>query len=145
MAVWELDGELGQDIKGPTHAAVFSSQAGKHLLTASQDRLVRLYNPSSGLLVQKYAGHGYEVLDVAPYVIVLGSLRNQKPELASCLACRSHDNTRLASCGGDRSVFLWDVASAVTVKRFSGHNARVNTVAFNSDSSVLASGQRPLS
>lgn len=66
MPLWELDQELGQDIKGPTHVAVFSAQAGKHLLTGSQDRLVRLYNPSSGLLVQKYAGHGYEVLDVAP-------------------------------------------------------------------------------
>lgn len=52
----------------------------------------------------------------------------------------SHDNTRLASCGGDRSVFLWDVGTAATVKRFSGHNARVNAVAFNEESSILASG-----
>lgn len=37
-------------------------------------------------------------------------------------------------------MFLWDVASAATVKRFSGHSARVNTVAFNSESTVLASG-----
>lgn len=68
MSLWQEDVVLGKDIKGPTNCAVFSAQAGKHLLTASQDRLVRLYNPSSGLLVQKYAGHGYEVLEVAPYV-----------------------------------------------------------------------------
>lgn len=53
----------------------------------------------------------------------------------------SHDNTRIASCGGDRSVFLWDVKTAETVKKFQGHSGKVNAVAFNADASVLASGE----
>lgn len=59
------------------------------------------------------------------------------------LTCDS-DNARFASCGGDRSVFLWDVATAKTTRRFggsNGHTARINTVAFAGvDESVLISG-----
>jgi hypothetical protein len=66
----------------------------------------------------------------------------EQPNDASNLTTyRSHDNTMLASCGGDRSVFYWDVATAQPVKRFSGHSARVNAVAFNSESTILASGK----
>lgn len=54
------------------------------------------------------------------------------------------DNASFASVGGDRSVFLWDVATAQTIRRFGGnqgHSARINSVAFagNGDS-VLVSG-----
>jgi mitogen-activated protein kinase organizer 1 len=54
------------------------------------------------------------------------------------------DNASFASVGGDRSVFLWDVATAQTLRRFGGnqgHTSRINSVAFagNGDS-VLVSG-----
>lgn len=43
------------------------------------------------------------------------------------------DNARFASSGGDRTVFLWDVAAAQTLRRFAhgteGHVGRVNCVA----------------
>jgi mitogen-activated protein kinase organizer 1 len=55
------------------------------------------------------------------------------------LAC-SHDNTQFASAGGDKLVFLWDVSTATTVRRFEGHWGRVNAVAFGADSGVLVSG-----
>ena len=54
---------------------------------------------------------------------------------------RAHDNSRFASCGGDRSVFYWDVNTGHTIKRFQGHSGRVNTVAFNFESTILASGK----
>ena len=54
------------------------------------------------------------------------------------------DNASFASVGGDRSVFLWDVATAQTLRRFGGnqgHAARINSVAFaGSGDSVLVSG-----
>lgn len=53
---------------------------------------------------------------------------------------RGASNARFASCGGDRSVFLWDVATQQTIKKFQGHSGKVNAVAFNEDESVLASG-----
>ena len=45
------------------------------------------------------------------------------------------------SAGGDRSVFLWDVATAVTTRRFGGnqhgHTSRINCVAFAGDGENL--------
>ena len=42
--------------------------------------------------------------------------------------------------GGDRLAFLWDVATAKTIRRFEGHGARINTVGFNADASVMTTG-----
>lgn len=75
-----------------------------------------------GRLIQTYAAHGYEVLSLAV----------------------SGDNARFASCGGDRAVFLWDVATAQTLRRLGGahgHAGRVNCVAFaGDDDALLVSG-----
>ena len=45
----------------------------------------------------------------------------------------SEDNARFASVGGDRQVFLWDVGSARTVRRWGGHGGRVNCVGFGGE------------
>ncbi|KAK3325546.1 WD40-repeat-containing domain protein [Apodospora peruviana] len=138
---------------GPIHAVSYSASPGSYILTGSADRSIRLYNPlpeknnttlnnggssyittpssaaaavgiPSGLLIQTYSGHGYEVLSLA---------------IAA-------DNARFASAGGDRAVYLWDVVTAQTVRRFGatsgqGHSGRVNAVAFaGSDDSLLVSG-----
>ena len=87
---------------------------------------MHLYNPSRALssapksgLIQTYSAHGYEVLDLAV----------------------TNDNARFASVGGDKQVFLWDVATARTLRRWTGHFGRVNCVGFGGeDSSVVASG-----
>lgn len=55
------------------------------------------------------------------------------------------DNARFASAGGDRTVFLWDVATAQTVRRLAhateGHVGRVNCVAMGgADDSLVVSG-----
>lgn len=54
---------------------------------------------------------------------------------------RAHDNTKFASSGGDRSVFLWDVATGTTIRRISGHMSKINAVEFNEDATVVASGK----
>ena len=53
----------------------------------------------------------------------------------------AHDNVKFASSGGDRSVFVWDVATGATVRRLPGHMGKVNAVELNDDASVLASGE----
>ncbi|EOO01484.1 putative mitogen-activated protein kinase organizer 1 protein [Phaeoacremonium minimum UCRPA7] len=133
---------------GPIHAVTYSASPGTYILTGSADRSIRLYNPSpstavhpansyiskqqakqapavpEGRLIQTYAAHGYEVLSLA---------------VAS-------DNARFASSGGDRAVFLWDVTTAQTLRRFSGngvhgHGSRINCVAFGgADDSLVISG-----
>ncbi|KAI1340990.1 WD repeat domain-containing protein [Xylariaceae sp. FL0016] len=135
---------------GPIHAVAYSASPGTYILAGSSDRSIRLYNPApstsvlpsthpspyitqkhaqsqtpvpQGRLIQTYSAHGYEVLS---------------------LTC-SADNARFASSGGDRAVFLWDVATAQTLRRFGGtpqsHSARINAVAFaGADDSLLVSG-----
>lgn len=126
--------------KGPVHAVAYSASPGTYILTGSADRSIRLYNPfpsttapgedrrtrsavPQGRLIQSYAAHGYEVLSLAV----------------------AADNQRFVSGGGDRAVFLWDVATAVTIRRFGGnahgHTARVNCVSFAGDGdSLVVSG-----
>lgn len=125
---------------GPIHALTYSASPGTYILTGSADRSIRLYNPSSsssnaattaagagatpeGRLIQTYAAHSKEVLSLAV----------------------STDNARFASGGGDRTVFLWDVATAKTLRRFShateGHVGRVNCVAMGgADDALVVSG-----
>jgi mitogen-activated protein kinase organizer 1 len=51
------------------------------------------------------------------------------------------DNSRFASVGGDRQVFLWDVEQGITTRRWGGHNARVEAVQFaGEDDAVVVSG-----
>ena len=60
----------------------------------------------------------------------------------------AHDNAKFASSGGDRSVFVWDVATAKTIRRILGHRGKINAVEFNYDASVVVSGnlfETPLS
>ena len=78
-------------------------------MTGCSDRGIRLFNPASSPSpkpIQSYSAHAYTVLDLA---------------VAS-------DNARFASVGGDKVVFLWDVATAQTLRRWSGHSARVEAV-----------------
>jgi mitogen-activated protein kinase organizer 1 len=126
--------------KGPCHIAVFNA-GGTYVLSGGQDRLIKLVNADTGTLVNTYSGHGYEVLGIAV----------------------TADNSRFASCGGDRrwvpalqdpdqgdslttlcdmlrSALYWDVPSSSIIKRFSGHASRINSVAFNAEATVLASG-----
>ncbi|RDW71502.1 hypothetical protein BP6252_08065 [Coleophoma cylindrospora] len=122
---------------GPVHALTYSSSPSTYILTGSSDRQIRLYNPSrpaaaasqnplepvrATQLIQTYSAHGYEVLDISV----------------------ARDNASFASVGGDRNVFLWDVTTAKTIRRFGGnqgHTRRVNSVTFaGADDSVLVSG-----
>ncbi|PYI29769.1 WD domain protein [Aspergillus indologenus CBS 114.80] len=114
---------------GPVNAVTFSSYPGTYVLTGSSDRAVHLSRavPTSnnGTVIettspiQRYEAHGYSVLDVAV----------------------AADNARFASVGGDRQVFLWDVEQGGTIRRWGGHNARVEAVQFAGDGdSVVVSG-----
>jgi WD40 repeat protein len=74
-------------------------------------------------LVQTYAGHAHEVLDIAV----------------------SSDNARFVSVGGDKNVLLWDVALAKVLRRWEGHAGRINACAWGGDGredGVVASGMK---
>lgn len=107
--------------KGCVNTLTFNHD-GNYCLTGGDDRRVLLWNPhreqAEAIPIKEYTGHSQRVLDV---VIAKG-------------------NASFASCGGDRTVFVWDVASGLISRRLLAHEQRVNAVAFNDDCSILLSG-----
>ncbi|KAI4731825.1 WD40 repeat-like protein [Aureobasidium sp. EXF-10728] len=100
---------------GQVLALCYSAGSGQYLLTGSTDRQIRLFNPATGLEVQKYSAHGYEVHDLSV----------------------AQDNDRFVSVGGDKTVFLWDVATHQTLRRWTGHAGRINACAFAGENDAL--------
>ena len=49
----------------------------------------------------------------------------------------SHDGTKLASCGSDKTVFIWDVASFEVVHKLDGHEGGVGNLAWSPDDGML--------
>ncbi|KAF3009672.1 hypothetical protein E8E13_008218 [Curvularia kusanoi] len=119
---------------GIVHAVAYSSGTQSYILTGSSDRTIRLYNPQKAPpssvaptasnayppgLVNKYSAHGYEVLSIDV----------------------NTDNDKFVSTGGDKTVFVWDVQTAQTVRRFTGHAGRVNRGVFGGDGDgIIATG-----
>lgn len=78
-----------------------------------------MYNPHKQLLIKYYKNlHNYDVssLQVVP------------------------DNSKFITGGGDKNIILTDVMEGKTIRKYSGHSGRINSLAFNSDHSVIVSG-----
>ena len=105
-------------LNAPALRCRFTPATGDYAVLC-KDRSVVLCNPRTRLTLKEYAGvHAREVRD----------------------ATASRDNSRLVSCGGDRGVFVWDVKTGQTTRRFTGHDAfGVNCVKFLSSSSSSSS------
>mmetsp|Transcript_35402 Transcript_35402/g.78580 ORF Transcript_35402/g.78580 Transcript_35402/m.78580 type:complete len:317 (+) Transcript_35402:80-1030(+) len=100
--------------EGPVLAVRFN-RTGAYCFSCGKDRNVVLWNPHNGVRVKTYAGHGYEVRDVAV----------------------ARDNSVFASCGGDKQLFLWDVSSARVIRKFKGHDNTINAVTYAAEDDVL--------
>jgi mitogen-activated protein kinase organizer 1 len=123
--------------KGPVHVARYAKGSAKHVLTGGQDRTVRLWNPQLGTEIKVFQAHGYEVLSIA--VLACPLILRRRFRMIYCFFS-AHDNSKFLSSGGDRSVFLWDVATGVTSRRIPGHTSKIFAVDFNQDATVCASG-----
>ncbi|KAJ3098169.1 WD repeat-containing protein 83 [Phlyctochytrium planicorne] len=110
------------------------SNDGLYVMTGSGDKCIKLWNPKSGLCIKTYSGHGWEVVDIDLF------WREGSAVSPLTLTRRAKDNSRFVSVGGDRAVFVWDVGTGAIIRRFIGHGARVNAVAFNLDNTVAVSG-----
>ncbi|KAG0240420.1 hypothetical protein BGX31_001964 [Mortierella sp. GBA43] len=91
--------QVVSDATGSQINACQYNSTGEYILAGGVDRVVRLWSPAKGFCIKTYEAHGWEVLDIAV----------------------SPENGKFASCGGDKTVFLWDVLSGMTIRRFSGH------------------------
>jgi mitogen-activated protein kinase organizer 1 len=95
------------------------SKDGLYCFSGSQDKTIKLWNPSKNLLVKSYDTlHSQDVLDVSI----------------------SSDNSKMISAGGDKQVNYFDVLTGSVVRRFYGHTDRINSLAFNKLETVIVTG-----
>lgn len=126
---------------------------GKHLITVSSDKLVRLWDLRTGAELQRFTGHtgavnacamlpdGQRVVTASSdKTLAVWDLRTGADLMrffghsGAVNACAvSPDGKRLLSAGQDRSLRLWDLQTGAEVLRLSGHIASVAAVAFTSD------------
>lgn len=90
---------------------------GRHALSGSNDRTLRLWDLDSGAALRRFVGHEDRVTGVA----VLA------------------DGRRAVSGSWDRTLRLWDLKTGAELRRLDGHQDRVTSV------TALADGRRALS
>jgi WD40 repeat protein len=143
---------------GPLNAVAFSPD-GRRLASASDDRMIRVWDMASGQSVAILKEHSAAVRSVAfspdgrrlasaswnqtirVWDVASGqSVATLKGHSDAVLSVAfSPDGRRLASASSDRTVRVWDVASGHSVATLKGHSAAVRSVAFSSDGRRLAS------
>jgi WD40 repeat protein len=109
----------------PLTDATFSPD-GKHVLAASRDGTLQLWDISTGANVARF----------------------QEPHSGKALAVAlSHPNTplfgaalKVLSGGSDKTVKLWDFRTGKLEREFVGHNDTVTSVAFSPDNTMALSG-----
>src|SRR5204862_351080 len=101
----------------PCDAVAFSPD-GKRIAAGAQDRIVRVWDVGTGLLLWAGKGHAGTISAVA----------------------FSRDGRRVATAGGrDETVKLWDAQTGEEVLTVGRHPGRVHSVAFSPDGNKIVS------
>jgi WD40 repeat protein len=124
--LWDLDTGNSIVLNGHTAGvtAVAFTTEGKSILSAGQDRVVRMWDVATGTELRRLEGHRDRVaaLVVSPdgrYALSAGGAMGRKR---------------------DDSLRLWELASGREVQRFTGHTHQVNSLAFSPEGLRIVSG-----
>ncbi|KAJ3108088.1 Transcription initiation factor TFIID subunit 5 [Phlyctochytrium planicorne] len=102
---------------GPVYGMSVSSD-NKFLVSASEDKTVRLWSLDTFMNVAVYKGHNYPVWDVD----------------------FSAEGSYFATCSHDRTARLWSTDTINPLRIFVGHNSDVDTVRFHPNCNYIATG-----
>jgi WD40 repeat protein len=152
------DAETGENLltlqghSGYVETVKFSPD-GHHLVSASRDRTVRLWNIAghTGVVNSVAFGPDGETLATggSDRTAIIWDVSGNYPRLRHTL--RGHidqvyrvafgaEGKRLATAGFDNRVKLWDVKSGTEIENFEKHVDQLRDVAFSADGRYLASG-----
>lgn len=128
----EIPGKESQSLRGhegAVLAARFNSD-GNYCLSCGKDRTIRLWNPHRGIHIKTYKSHAREVRDLHVTPLATFSLSLSIDSIFITISVSffffgDSDNSKLVSCGGDRQVFYWDVATGRVIRKFRGHDSEV--------------------
>lgn len=90
------------------------SANGRYILSCSQDRTIKLWNPAKDAgPIKSYTGaHNYEINDI----------------------CVTPDSRRFFTVGGDKNAYAWDVETGDILRKFIGHDRKITACCLLDDS-----------
>ncbi|MBX3061323.1 MAG: PQQ-binding-like beta-propeller repeat protein, partial [Anaerolineae bacterium] len=103
--------------EGAINSAAFSPD-GKYVAAAGADKIARVWDRQTGMLVQEFAGHSDAIIGLA----------------------FSPDGKYLFTGSFDRTCRLWDVATGKEIRQFLGTDRRVRSVAYSPDGKYVVAG-----
>jgi len=128
---------------------------GGVIYSAGRDRVVKVWNPQDGTMINELKGHGHWINTLAlntEYVLRSGPYSHEGEKFKDLETKREASKARYAEaltlCGGERllsgsddfTLFLWrPLESKVPICRMTGHQKIVNQVAFSPDGRWFAS------
>ncbi|MBD2384723.1 protein kinase domain-containing protein [Cylindrospermum sp. FACHB-282] len=140
--------------------AILYSPNGSTLATAGRDKVIKLWNASTGGVIHILTGHSDWVNSLAyspdGKVLVSGS-RDKTIKLwnvstgkeirifaaqsnSVCSLSYSPDGNTLASGSADKTIKLWNVSTGRVIFTLEGHSDSVLSLAYSPDGKILASG-----
>jgi WD40 repeat protein len=158
-----LDGLLRQGTSLSHPAAVNCAsflRDGSRIVSGSEDGIVRVWDSSTGKVVQELKGHTGSVVSVAfspnGTRVVSGSsdetvrvwdadsgaeLRTLQGHTSSVLSVAfSPNGTRIVSGSSDETVRVWDADSGAELRTLQGHTDSVTSIAFSPNGTRIVSG-----
>ncbi|KAJ5326509.1 uncharacterized protein N7506_009611 [Penicillium brevicompactum] len=157
-----------QTVKGHSEAvhSVALSPDGTRLASSASDGAICLWDTRTGALQQTLGGHPENCIELMTFLpsseqiatcsgecihiwdiaksILHNDLKGQTFKSRSKSGFQSidfsPDGTLLATASGERTIWLWDVATGTLQRVLRGHSDWIYSVAFSSDSTHLASG-----
>jgi len=131
-----------------------------HLLSASQDKTVRVWNVATSAACVEYRGHDHTVWDVAAlpsstyfcsasldktlrlwnteYAFPLRIFAGHNDSVDCC--CFHPNGNYIATGSSDKSCRLWDLQTGQFVRVFVGHKSAIHALSFTKDGKYLVSG-----
>jgi len=149
-------------LKGHEHfvRSVTFSPDGRHILSGSRDKTLKLWDLKTGNCLRTFAGHDGNVKSVTfspdgRYAlsgssdqtmrlwnlatgVCMRTFKGHKFDVAS--VAFSPDGRLAVSGSGDKTLRLWDVATGVRLRTFLGHDRGVLSVVFSPDGRYVLSG-----